>query len=296
MKWKPDPRTGMWVGGGLIVLLVLLDVGLVWRVVGGPVNGTTFVCALLVLLSLPTIALIGYRVYDLSQLRYEFDRNHLIIHTAGTRQIVPTCQIERVIDGRQGGLKVRMRSLPWPGLFLGQGTVEGVGLTLFYAVTPPREQAIVVTPALAYGISVDDMDSFLDVLTTCQELGPSVEVRQESEQSLYVRWDIWGDRLAQGVLLGGILLNVALFGMLLFRYPRLPNLLPLHYDTTGAVDRISPREDVFALPLIALITLAANGLLGALLYRRERVVSYMVWGGGVLVQVVFLLALWTIVR
>ncbi len=94
----------------------------------------------------------------------------------------------------------------------------------------------------------------------------------------------------------GIALNLALFGLLLTRYPGLPNLLPLHYDVEGAVDRIAPRQDEFALPVIGQIALTANGLFGALLYRRQRIVSYMAWSGAVLVQVLFLLALWNIVN
>jgi hypothetical protein len=295
VKWEPDLRQGKWVGIGIIAFLVLVDVGLVWRVIGGPSNGLTFICALLALLSLPTIALIAYRIYDLSHLRYEFDRNQLAIITAGTQQIIPTCNIERVLVGRDMALKARIKSLTWPGCYIGQGHIEGVGLTLFYSVTPPQEQAIVVTPTLAYGIWVHDIEGFMEVLTTCQEIGPSMDVRQETKESHYVRWDIWGDRLAQGVLVGGIALNLALFALLLFRYPSLPNLLPMHYDVTGAVDHISPRSDVFVLPVIGLIILAANGAFGAFLYRRQRVASYMAWSGAALVQVLFLLALWNIV-
>jgi len=296
VKWKPDSRRGIWFGGGIIAALALMDVGLIWRVVGGAINGVTFVCSLLALISLPAIALVGYRMLDLSRLRYEFDRNQLVIHTAGAKQIVPTCQIERVVPGAEIEGTVRIRSLVWPGLYLGQGQIADVGLTLFYAVVPPREQAIVVTPTLAYGLSVEDWDSFLQVLTTCQELGPSVEVHQASEQASWVEWDIWRDRLAQGVLLGGVFVSVMLFGLLLFRYPRLPALLPLHYDALGSVDRISPRGDLFVLPVIALLILFVNGVLGALFYRRERIVSYIAWSGSVLVQGIFFVALWGIVR
>lgn len=295
MNWRPDTRTGMWFGGGIILVLVLTAVGLVWRVVAGPVNGWTFVCALLTMLSVPAIGLVGYRVYDLSKLAYEFDRNQLTIHTAGARQIIPTCNIERAIVGREAELQVRRRSVTWPGLYIGQGTIQDVGLTLFYAVGPPKEQVILVTPALAYGITVEGVDAFLEVLTTCQELGPSMQVHQESEESPFVQWRFWGDRIAQIALVGGILLNLALFGLLLFRYPRLPNLLPLHYDASGAVDRISPRTHVFALPVIGLITLLVNLVLGWMLYRRERIASYMAWSGGMLVQILLLVALWDVV-
>lgn len=295
MKWRPEIRRGLWVGAALLLGLLLLDAGLIWRVTHGQINVWTFFSALVVLLSLPALAVIGYRIYDLSRLRYEFDRNQLTIVTAGARQIVPTWQIEQVIDGRGVDLVVHIRSLVWPGCFIGQGSIEGVGLTLFYGVEPPRQQVILVTPSLAYGLTVDDVENLRGVLAACQELGPSVEVQQTSERAAFVHWDIWRDRLAQGMLLSALVLNLALFGLLLLRYPHLPNLLPLHFDLTGVVDRISPRQEVFALPVIGLITLIVNGLLGGLLYRRERVVSYMAWGGGVLVQLLFLLGLWHIV-
>lgn len=294
MKWKPIARTGVLFGSTIIFLVVLIDSGLLWRVVYGPLNGVTFVCAFLTLLSLPVMAVIGHRIYDFMLLRYEFDRNRLMIATAATKQIIPMHSIKQVISGRDVEIE-RMRTLTWPGYFCGQGDVKGIGLTLFYAAASPREQVIIVTPTLAYGISVHDLDEFTEVLAASQQIGPSVEVRQASEQAAYVRWPIWGDRLAQGVLLGGIMLNGALFALLLFRYPHLPSLLPMHYDIGGQVDRIAPRKEVFDLPIIGLITWAVNGIVGAALYRRQRMVSYLAWGGALIVQLFFLLALWNIV-
>ena len=295
MKWKPDVRTGIWVGLGIILGLVLIDGALLWRVVRGPINGLTFICALLVLLSLPTIVSIGYRVYNLTRLRYEFDRNRLLIFTAATRQIIPMNSIEQVIDGQSLEFKVKMHGLTWPGYQIGSGTIEGLGLTLSFAVTSPHEQVFVVTPTLTYGISVEDIDTFIEVFGTARQLGPSLQVQQESVQSTYVHWAIWRDRLAQGLLVANIVLSATLFAILCFRYPKLPPLLPLHYDVTGQVDRISPRKDVFVMPIISLIAWLANGALGGLLYRRERFASYLAWSGALLVQILFLLALWNIV-
>ena len=129
----------------------------------------------------------------------------------------------------------------------------------------------------------------------CQALGPQIEVRQESTRAAYVDWPIWQDRVAQGVLLGGVLLCAILFGMLLFRYPHLPNVLPMHYDAAGRVDRIAPRSEVFDLPIIGLIAWATNLVLGILFYRRQRMLSYLAWSGTLVVLVLILMALWNIV-
>jgi uncharacterized membrane protein len=295
VEWRPRLRTGMLVGLGAIVLVLVVDAGLIWRVVHGPLSGWTFVCALLALLSLPVIAFIVYRTYDLTQLRYEFDRNCLMIVSAATRHLVPLERVERLIDGRNNQLQVRGRGLTWPGCWIGRGEIEGIGLTFFYATAPIRQQLIVVTPSLAYGISPPQADNFQEVFRTSRELGPSVEVEQKSVQSPFVHWAIWRDRVAQGVLLGGTLLLLALFGILCFRYPDLPNLLPMHFDVSGRVDRIAPRSEVFVLPIIGAIVWGSNGILGAISYRRERMVSYLLWSGALITQFLLLIALWNIV-
>jgi hypothetical protein len=139
------------------------------------------------------------------------------------------------------------------------------------------------------------MESLIEALATFQEIGPSAEVGQRSDQAPYVGWDIWHDRLAQGALLAGIVVNLALFGLLLVRYPALPDAIPMHWDATGAVDRIALRQEAFVLPMFGLITLLANHGLGAAFYRRQRIASYMLWSGAALVQLLFLLALWQII-
>jgi hypothetical protein len=300
MSWRPNARLGVLVGIGIVIGIVAIDASLLWRVIRGPINGLTFVCAFLALLTLVPLVAIAYRIYDLLHLRYEFDRNRLLIATAAVKQIVPLHSIQRVlVDSPQGapgtGRGARIRGLAWPGCYVGYGDVENIGLTLFYGVTPPRDQLIVVTPALAYGISVPDVQEFEKVFGACQALGPQTEVRQQSIRAPFVDWPIWRDRIAQGVLLGGVLLCALLFAILLFRYPHLPHVLPMHYDATGRVDRIAPRSEAFDLPIIGLITWATNLVLGTLFYRRQPMLSYLAWSGTLVVLVLIMIALWNIV-
>jgi len=296
VKWTPDKRKGLLIGVGIALFVVLVDVGLVWRVVRGPINGFTFLCALGVLLSLPALGFVGYRMFNLACLRYALDRNRLVIETAAARHIVPMGRIEGIVDAHRADLKAYMRSINWPGCTFGYGEIAGVGPTLFYAADPVGALAIVVTHTISYAISPpDDREALRKVYDVNRSLGPSAVVEQVSIRSPWTRWAIWRDRVAQGILLGGTALCVSLFGMLCFRYPRLPNLLPMHYDVVGQVDRVAPREEAFVLPVIALIIWAVNSLLGAVAYRRQRLLSYLAWSGALVVQVFFMLALWNIV-
>ena len=301
MNWRPRVRVGLWVGIAILLAIGLVDAGLIWRVKRGPHNGLTFLCGFALLVSLVAIALIAYRLYDLTQLRYEFDRNRLMIVRAGTRHIIPLESIDRIVQGRRGelrpdGLNARIKGVHWPGCYIGRGEIKEIGLTLFNGVTPPRDQLIVITPALAYGISVSDLEAFRQVFAACRQLGPSTEVRHKAIQAPYLHRPIWRDRVAQGLVGAGILLSALLFAVLLFRYPSLPDRLPMHYDAAGLVDRIAPRSEAFDLPVIGLLAWATNGVLGTLFYRRQRMLSYLAWSGTLIVQTLFLMALWDVVN
>jgi hypothetical protein len=295
VKWQPARRTGLLVGGAIILAVMLVDAGLLWRVTHGSLNGWTFICAAMVFMSLPAIAAAAYQMANLARLRYEFDRNQFVISTAAARQIVPMERIDRVIDGQHSDLELHTRSLRWPGCFLGQGEIKGLGWTLFYAASSLEQQVILVTPNLVYGITPPDMDTFRQVFQASKQLGPSAEVEHVSMRSPWTRWAIWNDRIAQGILVAGLLLCALLFAVLCFRYPSLPNLLSMHYDASGSIDRIAPRSEVFTLPVISAMIWAVNGLLGVLFYRRQRLLSYLAWSGAAIVQVLFLSALWNIV-
>jgi hypothetical protein len=296
MSWRPRTRVGVWVGVTLILAMLAVDGALVWRIRRGPHNGITFLAGFLILASLAAIAVVAYRIYDLTQLRYEFDRNRLLIARAGMRHTIPIASIEQVIDGAEAALVARIKGVRWPGSYIGPGSTAEIGMTLFYGVDPPGDQAIVVTPVLAYGISVPDMDAFRQVFEACRQLGPLAQVRHETVQAPYLHWPIWRDRAAHLLVGAGVLLGALLFAVLLVRYPSLPERLPLHYNAAGRVDRIAPRQEAFVLPVIGTIAWMTNGLLGTLFYRRQRMLSYLAWSGTLIVQALFLMALWDIVR
>ena len=112
MNWRPRIRVGVGVGIAIILLIILLDAALVWRILRDPPNGLTFLMGFGVLVSLVAIVVMAYRVYDLTRLRYEMDRNRLLIVRAGSQHVIPLEEIERVVKAG-GGIKTRIRGLPW---------------------------------------------------------------------------------------------------------------------------------------------------------------------------------------
>ncbi len=285
-KWETDKVKGLGVGVGLLLTIVLVDAGLVWLVASQHViNIGTFIVGLAVLFSLGLLAVIGYWLYGLARSAYTLDRNALVIHWGPVEHVIPSGKIERVLTGDEVEERIRLRSGGvWPGHYVGSGDGPGEGPTLFYSTAPPQDQVYVVTSGLTYGISPTDREVFLKSFRERWEMGPTQAVEQSSRRPGFLDWIIWQDRLGLGLLATGLLALLALVGLLCYHFPVLPLLVPLHFDVTGVPDRLGPRGQIFTVPLVGLVVLLFNLLLGGLAYRRGRMVSYLLWGGAILVQ------------
>jgi len=285
IEWKTDAGRGVGVGIGLMVAIVLVDVGLIWLARMRPLTIGTFIIGLAVLFSLVLLALIGYWLHGLVRSGYFLDRNALVIRWGLTEQTIPTRQIERVLTGDEVEGHIQFYGGMWPGHCVGYGDVPNAGSTLFYATVPPWHQIYIVTPGLTYGISPADADGFLESLHKRLQMGPTQIVEQSSKRPSILNWVIWQDRVALGILVVAFLALLALTGFISFRFPALSRLVPLHFDAAGDPDRLGSRGQVFIIPLIGLLSLLLNGTLGGLMYRRQKMASYLLWGGALLVQV-----------
>ncbi len=284
-KWQTNKRQGMIVGIALAISIVLVDVGLISLMIAiKSVNIGTFLIVLAVLMSLGLLGLIAYWLVGLGRSLYLLDRNALVIQWGPVEQTIPTRQIVRVLTGKEVEGRIHFYGGFWPGHCVGYGEVPGAGPTLFYGTAMPRHLIYIVTPGLTYGISPADHEGFLEALRERLQMGPTQTVEQSSRLPGILTWSIWRDRLGLALLEIGLLALLALIALLCFRFPTLPLLVPLHFDAAGNPDRIGPRGQMFIIPLIGLLTLALNGALGGLAYRRERLISYLLWGGAVLVQ------------
>jgi len=284
-EWITDKRIGTQTGILLILLLIVLDFVALGVIGSQPIGPVTFFMGLLALISLPLIGVIIYQLVGLARSGYALDRNSLTIVWGPIRQVVPTEAIQRIMLGTevQGGAK-RFRGWRWPGLMQGQAEVNEAGLTLFYASSALKNQLIVVTPTISYAISPTDAAGFIESIKARYELGPTQAVAQTTQHPPMFDWPLWRDRLAQGFGALSVLMVLGLFALVCFRFPDLPARLPLHYSAEGLADRVGSASEVFILPLIGLLALLVNVMFGAVAYTRERMASYVVWGGTLLVQ------------
>jgi hypothetical protein len=300
LTWRARFGPGVPLGVLFIGLVAAIDCWLVNRLVEQTVRAQeigflSFVGGLLVLCSLPLLAALAYQTLSCLTLRYHLDRNGIVIRWGGTEQVIPIRDIRRIFPVNQlAASTVRRRGLRWPGHERGEGSIPGIGRTRFLATQSPAGQLLLVTPGLAFGISPDNPAEFVKAFESRRELGPNRLLAPELRRASWSTWPLWSDRTAWLLIGAAAVTNLGLFGYLSARFRNLDSQLPLHFNTYGLVDRIGGKEELFALPIIGLIILATNLILGLILYRRERAGSYLLWGAATAAQALFWLATFSI--
>jgi hypothetical protein len=301
LTWRPTFSVGGLVGLLLIGPILALDIWFLnllsnQSIRAQQINFLTFLMGLIVVLSVPVLLVLVYQTISWLTLRYYLDRNGISVRWIGSEQIIPIRDIQQIVQGAQlGDTVVRRRGLHWPGHERGDGLVPGIGRTRFLATRPLVEQLLLVTPGRSFGISPQHTDGFLEAFEVRQKLGPNRLLEQQVRRATWLTWPFMTDQAAWALLGAAAIINLGLFGYLTIRFPGLDYQLPLHFNQLGQADRIGTKMELFALPVIGLIILGTNLVLGLILYRRERAGSYLLWGASAAVQALFWLAAFSIV-
>lgn len=313
MLWRPVSTPTRF----LLLILPLLSIGVaVWlwlRLAAGVASDGygpfTFLYGLAFALSLVLVFLLAYVAWCALSLQYRLDKENLTLRYAGVRQVIPLSSIEAVytpgqkIDGAL--IKVRWRGLAGmlPGFLAGSGVSPQLGRVLAAATVPANGQVFVVTHDLAFGLSPQRPLAFIDELNSrlsaVHEAIPDPESTNRPHtilgRVLTLGAGLWSDRLARLLLLGGLLVCTLFFGYMSLVYNGLPNILPLHWNSQGQIDRVGDPQELLRLPVIALGIWLMNTILAALVRQRERAATLFLLAGAVAVPFVFAAATLSIV-
>jgi hypothetical protein len=92
-----------------------------------------------------------------------------------------------------------------------------------------------------------------------------------------------------------VLANAGLYLYVWWIIPGLPEMLPLHYDATGTVDLIGRPSELFRLPSIGSLILAANLAIAGLAHAFERPAGHVLLWTALGVQLVLASGVWLLI-
>ncbi len=290
-SWKPPLRANLMIGA--ITTIALLGV----EVVAGSIflsrdfDLGSFFLALAGLLALGLLIVEAYSIHSIVKASYAIDAENLTINWGVFRYILPLSSIGDVLT-RPATLPLpRAPILQMPGYPPWRGEVDGIGDVLFLCTThSPSRLAFIATTGANYAISPEKRDAFVEALKLRRGHLPFRALPAEKTAPRFTRFTFWSDRVAQALLLVALLGNVATFAYVSFKFPALPPMLPLHYNSVGEIDFIGTRVEAFKIPLIGTAALVADFVLGTLLHSQEKLATHLLLATAILVQLILLVA------
>jgi len=296
---------GLAVAGGLLVLTVGLSALIVTIgeiSVHQPLSLLVLGLGAALVLILVALTLVLYWSIAALRLCYRLDRNGLVIYWGASKLVVPIERIERITSGEKfmtkGGESSEWRAfrgIGWSGLRAGRALLADNTLARVYTTSPLIQSTVVLTPDHAYVVSPRDPEAFVEAWRVRRPLGPTQNWQEGERRAWLLDLPIWRDRIAW-ILIGlGILANLTLHIYISLVYDNLPTMLSFHFDALGQADRIASRIQILRLPQVALLVLVLDLGLGFVLYHQWRVGAYLIWGGGLALQLLVWGAVFTII-
>jgi len=229
------------------------------------------------------------------RLNYQLNRNGLAIQWGLIQQRIPFDKIEAIIPGHNLPPIPDFRGLNIAGLQFGWGQLAEYGPVKIQATAPAVASLLIVTSELAYLISPVTADSFIKAWQARQTLGPTQDWSTGPRRCWPLNIPLLNDRLAWLLLGLAALVYLSHFGYLTLNYGSLPASLPIFFNAFGQADRIANKSALFILPIAGISVLTLNTLLGGLVYRRDKLATYLLWGCTIAMQLSIWVALLTII-
>jgi hypothetical protein len=285
MITKPPILRGLLIGGILFILLLGGIIFGILQIANGEINPLLGIWVFIVVLGLPLLLMVVYRLYGLISARYILDRDGFYLRWGFSVEQIPLSSIDKMIRGDE----IPTNLVPpfvfrWPGCIVGQKMVEELGLVEFFATRPINEQLFIPLKERNLIISPPDIENFHQSFLEVVHLGSLEEIPAISVRPDFFSARLWADRLARFLILSGLILDLCLLGYLGFRTVNLPEGVPFGFDSAGLPDTFVPPSQLLLLPLVGSFFWLANFVVGVWLYRleKDRQVAYVVWFTGML--------------
>ena len=202
----------------------------------------------------------------------------------------------------QLGAPLHLPWLRWPGSVLGVKRLAQGEEVEFLAARGSR-LVLVATPERVYAISPEDPDGFVKTYQRFNEMGSLTPLPARSLYPAFLLARVWGQPVARGLLLAGMLLWLLLLAWVSFTIPGRATV-PLGFFPDGSPGLPVPAVRLFLLPVVSSIFLLADILGGMFFFRRAdtldpevyRTLAYLLWGSGALTSLLFLLGVYFILN
>lgn len=106
----------------------------------------------------------------------------------------------------------------------------------------------------------------------------------------------WRNRLNLILFSASLVLNIGLWIFLYFQIKPSQHPIPLHFSIYFGIDVIDKWYKIYIIPGLGLVFILANFLLGAIIYRSEKILSYFLNFIAIFLQILLILGALSSIR
>lgn len=291
LTFYPPKRTGTIFH---ILLMILFSAAGIWGIWG--VSSVQMALQLLpylalIILFLAAIPYLFYRLYGLHRAAYSLERGGITLRWGWRLETLPMSEIKWVL--RIDDLEVPPQPPPlrWPGAVTGVRRFQR-GPEVEFLASSVRNLVIIAARGRYYAISPIYQDEFISAYQNLTELGTITQLRGESIRPTLVISEVSNNRITLGLILAGGLLNISLLIWTLLVIPDRQSV-SLGFSPQGIPHEPLESVRLILFPIITTTAYLANLVLGLFLYRNEenRGLAFILWGGNILIALLFHIAL-----
>jgi hypothetical protein len=292
----PQRRPGLFFHiGAILLFLAVAGLGL-WQAAGAVIGPVFLVYLLPSLLAVLVVPLLAYRTYALRSAFYILERDGIRLRWGLRFEDIPMPSVLWVHPASELASSLPLPWLRWPGAVLGTRHLAGAGLLEFLAAST-KNLVLVATPERVYAISPADAQGFLQAYQRFTEMGSLSPLAGRSIYPTLLLSQVWETRPARYLLLASLALSLVLLVWVSLTIPSRQQVY-LGYDPSGIAGDAAPAVRLLLLPVINTFFVLTDLFLGLFFFRREesQPFSYLLWGSGVLTCLLFLAAVFSILR
>lgn len=109
-------------------------------------------------------------------------------------------------------------------------------------------------------------------------------------QFLFLKNDYWRDKKIISIFIFSLLLNIFFWFVVWYSIISFKGDIPLHYNIYFGVDLLGDKNEIFKLPLIALLIFLINFILAFIVYKKEKILSLFLTVAALMIQIFLLTA------
>jgi len=273
----------------VLVILILTSGGAwgIWGTSNAQVALRLLPYLALIILFLITVPFLFYRLYSLHRSAYVLERGGIQLFWGWRSENIPMDQVLWVYQENDLEVPPQLPWIHWPGAVIGTRRFQRGPMVEFLA-SRNKDLVIIAVGDDYYAISPQDSAGFVQVYNSLAELGMLSPLVSESSRPALVLEELSTRRPLLGILIAGGLLNISLLVWTLLVIPKRQEI-SLGFSAIGIPHEPLESVRLILFPIINTTAYLGNLVLGLFLFRNQenRLLAYILWGGSILIALLF---------